>query len=232
MSARDALEVLGLESVTDPAGLRGAYLTAVKRAHPDRPGGDAERLRRVIEAYETLRDRRAPEPEIEFTNAASPTRQPPKPTSRRLEITTLEAVFGGVRAVPMRGCGDVHVRLPPGLRDGDLIAVTGVAMTVAIASDDRAAFVGDNLCLRVRVERAFLTTGGELETPTPAGPLRVQVSRQDAARGLVRVDAARLPTQGRHRPVHLVIKLEAAPSAAYETRTRTLLRRFTAAWAA
>jgi curved DNA-binding protein len=230
MSARDALEVLGLESAADPAGLRGAYLAAVKRAHPDRPGGDAERLRQVIEAYEALRDRRAPEPAIEFTSTESP---PPRPTSRRLEISTMEAVFGGSRAVPMRGCGDVQVRLPPGLRDGDLIVVSGVPMTVAIVVDDRAAIVGDNLCLRIKVERAFLHTGGALETPTPAGPFRVQVSRQDAARGLVRVDAAQLPTQGRRAPINLVIKLEAAPRAAGdETRTRTLLRRFTANWAA
>jgi hypothetical protein len=69
--------------------------------------------------------------------------------------------------------------------------------------------------------------------PTPAGPLRVEVSRQDAARGLVRVDAARLPAQGRHAPAHLFIKLERAVTAADgETRTRAMLRRFTSAWAA
>ena len=230
---RDALGVLGLAEHAEPRQLRDAYLTAVKAAHPDKPGGDAERLRRVIEAYELLRDRRAPDPMPAFTEAASPTAPQPKPSSRKLEITPMQAVFGGVRSVPMRGSGDVSVRLPPGLRNGDLIGVSGVVMTVAIASDDRASFVGDNLCIRVQADRTLLAAGGDLEVPTPAGPLQIQVSRQDAARGLVRVDGARLPAQGRHAQGHLFIKLERPVVAADgETRTRVMLRRFAAAWAA
>lgn len=233
IAARDALSVLGLAEHAEPRRLRDAYLTAVKAAHPDKPGGDAERLRRVIEAYELLRDRRAPEPPPAFAQSASPTKSTPRPTSRRLEITPMEAVFGGVRSVPMRGVSDVSVRLPPGLRVGDLVGVSGVVMTVAISSDDSATIVGDNLCLTVPVDRTFLAIGGNLEVSTPTGPLQVQVSRQEAVRGLVRVDGARLPVQGRHPRGHLFIKLEPAAAAAYgETRTRLLLRRFTAAWAA
>jgi len=236
-AVRDALGVLGLADQAEPRQLRDAYLTAVKAAHPDKPGGDAERLRRVIEAYEMLRDRRAPDPVPAFGpgsgEVASPTAPTPKPSFRKLEITPLEAVFGGVRSVPMRGSGDVSVRLPPGLRNGDLIGVSGVVMTVAIANDDRATFVGDNLCIRVQADRALLAAGGDLEVPTPAGPLQIQVSRQDAARGLVRVDGARLPAQGRHAQGHLFIKLERPVVAAEgETRTRVMLRRFAAAWAA
>ena len=232
-AVRDALGVLGLVESAEPRQLRDAYLTAVKAAHPDKPGGDAERLRRVIEAYELLRDRRAPEPAPTASQSDWSTAAKPKPSSRKLEITPLEAVFGGVRAVPMRGSGDVSVRLPPGLRDGDLIGVSGVIMTVAIAVDDRAAFVGDNLCLRVQVDQTLLSAGGNLEVPTPAGPLRLHVSRQDASRGLVRVDGAKLPSQGRHVQGHLFIKLEPPPVAAgAETRTRVMLRRFAAAWAA
>ena len=229
---RDALGVLGLADHAEPRQLRDAYLTAVKAAHPDKPGGDAERLRRVIEAYEILRDRRAPDPTPAFSQSASPTAAQPRPSSRKLEITPMEAVFGGVRSVPMRGAGDVSVRLRPGLRDGDLIGVSGVVMTVSIASHDGSTFVGDNLCIRVPVERDFLAAGGNLDVSTPAGPFQVQVSRQDAARGLVRIDGARLPSQGRHPRGHLFIKLEARAVAGGETKTRVLLRRFAAAWAA
>jgi curved DNA-binding protein len=233
MTARDALEVLGLDSVDDAGRLRSAYLVAVKTAHPDRPGGDAERLRQVIEAYESLRDRRAPEPAPGFSRPAPSRSSPLQPSSRRVEITPMEAVFGGVHSVPMRGEGPVSVRLPPGLRVGDLIGVAGIAMTISIQSDERSSFVGDNLCVRVQVDRAFLSTGGPLEVPTPTGPIRIDVSRQDAARGLVRVDGARLPSQGRHAQSHLFIKLERAVTAADgETRTRAMLRRFTSAWAA
>ena len=233
MSAHDALGVLGLDQVGDPGRLRGAYLAAVKTAHPDRPGGDAERLRRVIEAYESLRDRRAPEPVARPSQPGPGRSSPLQPSSRQVEITPMEAVFGGVHSVPMRGEGPVSVRLQPGLRVGDLIGVAGIAMTIVIQSDERSTFVGDNLCLRIQVDQAFLSTGGPLEVPTPAGPLRVDVSRQDAARGLVRVDGARLPSQGRHAQSHLFIKLERTMTAADgETRTRAMLRRFTSAWAA
>jgi curved DNA-binding protein len=230
MCAQDALRLLGLPAPADPDQLRSAYLSAVKTAHPDRPGGDAERLRRVIEAYEFLRDRRAPEPPA--APRAGPS-APPRPSSRRLEISPMQAVFGGVHAAPMRGAGDATVRLPPGLRSGDLIGVTGVAMTIAIVADERSTFVGDNLCVRIEVERSFLAAGGRLELQTPQGPMSLQVSRQDAARGLVRIDGGMLPDQGRHPPVQMFVKLETAPAAAgSETRTRALLRRFTAAWAA
>ena len=233
MSARDALGVLGLEEAGDADRLRGAYLAAVKAAHPDRPGGDAERLRQVIEAYESLRERRAPEPPAGLSRPSSGRSAPLQPSSRRVEITPMEAVFGGVHSVPMRGEGPVSVRLPSGLRTGDLIGVAGIAMTIVVESDEHSTFVGDNLCLRVQVDRAFLSTGGPLEVSTPAGPLRFEISRQDAARGLVRVEGARLPSQGRHAQSHLFIKLERVATANDgETRTRAMLRRFTAAWAA
>ena len=233
MSAREALGVLGL-AAADPRQLRRAYLAAVKAAHPDKPGGDAERLRRVIESYELLRDRRQPEPMPAFAQAASPTKTPPRPASRRLEITPAEAVTGGVRSVPMRGAGDASVRLPAGLRVGDLVGVAGVVMTVAISSDGAWAITGDHLCVRVQVDRGVLTGGGKIEVSTPTGPRQIHVSRQDAARGLVRVEGAGLPAQGRHVQGDLFIKLEPAAVAADagETRTRTLLRRFTARWAA
>jgi curved DNA-binding protein len=233
MTARDALEVLGLESSDDAGSLRSAYLAAVKTAHPDRPGGDADRLRQVIEAYESLRERRAPEPPPGISKPAPNRSSHLQPSSRRVEITPMEAVFGGVHSVPMRGEGPVSVQLPPGLRAGDLIGVAGIAMTIAIESDEHSTFVGDNLCLRIQVDREFRALGGNLDVPTPAGSLRVHVSRQDAARGLVRVDGARLPSQGRHAQPHLFIKLERAVTVGEgETKTRAMLRRFTSAWAA
>ena len=45
--------VLGLDDTVDDAGVRAAYLTALRRSPPDR---DPEGFRRVREAYEALRD--------------------------------------------------------------------------------------------------------------------------------------------------------------------------------
>jgi curved DNA-binding protein len=50
----EALDLLGLPPAADGETLRRAFNVAVKAAHPDRPGGDHERLRLVIEAYRLL----------------------------------------------------------------------------------------------------------------------------------------------------------------------------------
>ena len=49
-------EVLGVEPDAELAELRHAYLALARRHHPDRPGGDAARMRAVNEAWDTLGD--------------------------------------------------------------------------------------------------------------------------------------------------------------------------------
>ena len=224
MSARDAQSLLGLEPNAEPERLRGAYLAAVKAAHPDRPGGDAERLRQVIEAYDVLRLN------PKGTPSSLPT--PHRTASRPLEISPAEAMTGGLKAVTLEGVGETSVRLPAGLRVGDIVAVSGVAMTVAITGADGQAVVGDHLCLTIAVDPALLASGGVVTVQTPRGARPVQISPQDAARRLVRIAGGGLPARGRHPEGDLVIKLKARPVEAFESRTRVLLRRFTAAWAA
>jgi curved DNA-binding protein len=231
IGVREALGVLGVGSDADPRRLRSAYLTAVKAAHPDRAGGDAERLRRVVEAYETLRARRLPEPQPDAPRPEKPARPRPAPLPR-LEITIAEAMLGGVRMVTLQGGETLSVRLPPGLRVGDKVGLSGTGMAVAMIPEAGAAVIGDHLCLTVPVERAILADGGRLTVETPGGPMMVRVSRQDATRGLVRVADAGLPARGRHAQGHLFVRLEALPDARFETPARAMLRRFTAVWAA
>ena len=55
---RRALSVLGLGEDTDRHALRSRYSNLVRRYHPDKNGGDRsheDRLRAVIEAYQSLR---------------------------------------------------------------------------------------------------------------------------------------------------------------------------------
>lgn len=219
MDVREALGVLGVVPDADPKGLRSAYLSAVKIAHPDKPGGDAERLRRVVEAYDILRSRLAA------------LRPPALAAPQRLEITPFEAVIGGARPVVIEDVGEAPVRLPPGLRTGDRIGVRGVVMIVAVSGDGRTSVIGDHLCLTIEVDPAVMAGGGLVEAPTPTGPLQVRVSRQDVQRGLVRVPGAGLPARGRHARGDLFIRLEAACDR-HETPAQFLLRRFAAAWAA
>lgn len=221
MSAREALGLLGLAAPADQERLRGAYLAAVKAVHPDRPGGDDDQLRRVIEAYDVLR-----------ANPAPGAGHVPRPASRTLDITPCEAMTGGVRAVPLEGGGEVQVRLAPGLRVGDIVAVCGVAMTVAIPAGQTGSIVGDHLCMALELDSEVQAAGGSLQIATPRGMLKVSVTPQDIARGLIRLAGEGLPARGAHRQGDLIVRLKTRTPVVLETRTRTLLRRFTAAWAA
>jgi curved DNA-binding protein len=176
--------------------LRKAYLAAVKAAHPDRPGGDPARLRRVVEAYRLLHSQPRPAPRLPKT-AALP----------RLEITPAEAARGGVRPVELEGVGRVDARLPAGLRVGDRIRLSGILMQVTVSGGDGVAVVGDHLCMTVEVDRSTLTHGGSLDVSTPTGTVQVEVSPQDAIRGLVRVLGKGLPARGRNAQGHLYLRL-------------------------
>lgn len=49
-------DVLGVAHDASPAAVRRAYLELARRHHPDRPGGDADRMRQVNEAWAILGD--------------------------------------------------------------------------------------------------------------------------------------------------------------------------------
>jgi DnaJ-domain-containing protein 1 len=60
--ARKALEVLGLDDEAGTPEIKARYKELVKRLHPDANGGDRsneDRLREIINAYNTLRSFRA-----------------------------------------------------------------------------------------------------------------------------------------------------------------------------
>jgi hypothetical protein len=60
MGLEEALGVLALEPGADADAVARAFRAAIKRVHPDRPGGDGEALRRVIEAHRVLAARPRP----------------------------------------------------------------------------------------------------------------------------------------------------------------------------
>ena len=111
MTAADALRILGVTGEADADALRAAFRDAAKRAHPDHHGGDGERLRLIIEAYRTLRPRRR------------------GPAPRRPASPADHAHRGHARGVAASASlaegRQVTVRLPPGLREGEVLSVDG-----------------------------------------------------------------------------------------------------------
>lgn len=76
-------DVLGVAPAADEVRLRQAYVTLARRYHPDRVGGDAERMRSVNEAWAVLSDpaRRAAYDVAIGLRGPAPT-EPTRPTHR------------------------------------------------------------------------------------------------------------------------------------------------------
>jgi curved DNA-binding protein len=217
MTTAGALRVLGVSDGVDAEALRAAFRDAAKRAHPDHPGGDGERLRLIIEAYRTLRPKGA------ILRHAAP---------RRLSITPTEAMLGGWRPVELAEGRQVNVRLPPGLREGEALSVDGQPMSVSIVGEDGQAVLGDHLCLTAEVPRPLRAAGGRLLVDTPSGPQGLWVSVEDGVRGLTRARGLGLPARGRYAQGDLYVRLVVVHAPAAESLLEAKLRRFTAEWAA
>ena len=122
MSLKQARETLGISPKAGPGEVRRAFREAAKRAHPDRPGGNPERFRQVVDAYHLLQTASA-----ERTAARDSVIQPPARTERaapqdgRLSISPLVALNGGKVEHRLTDGRLLSVSLPPGMRTGDKV---------------------------------------------------------------------------------------------------------------
>ncbi|NBB15233.1 molecular chaperone DnaJ [Caulobacter sp. SLTY] len=221
MDPRRARVVLGLRGPADEAATRAAFRRAVKATHPDRAGGDAARLREVVEAYEVLKT--APSP--------SPPAPAPRPAvaTEVLEISPALAAFGGEAMARLADGRKIAVSLPAGLRDGDRVRAGDALLTVAVRGAEGLTLRGDDLWLTADLP-SDAPWGGRLPVETPAGPRAVWIDRRALRRGLVRLSGAGLPARGPHSVGDFIVRLR--PSAGAESGARSRLRAFTAAWAA
>ncbi len=138
-TAREARQVLAIAPGASLDALRAAFRHAVRDAHPDRPGGSAERLRRVLDAHRLLTDLHqarlslAPlRPAAVAPPAASEPSPKPCAPPAVLAITATEAAAGGAREMTLADGRRGVVRFPPGLRDSDHIRLGGGSAPVLV----------------------------------------------------------------------------------------------------
>jgi curved DNA-binding protein len=215
MTTADALRILGVSGDADADALRTAFRTAAKRAHPDQNGGDGEQVRLIIEAYRLLR----------------PT-GPRHRTPRRLVIDPGEAMLGGWRPFALADGRTLSVRLPPGLRDGEVLSVEGQPVTVSIVGADGQGVLGDHLCITAEIPASVAVLGGRLVVKTPDGPQSIWVSADEGGRGLAHVHGLGLPARGRYAQGDLYVRLTTIAAPVAESPAEAKLRRFSAEWAA
>jgi curved DNA-binding protein len=226
LSAARAL--LGVAPGAGDRELRAAYREAAKRAHPDRPGGDAALFRDVLAAYRLLQDQPPPRA-IHFPPAcATPAAEVVQQATLEIEVAT--AVSGGSMDLAIDG-RQLRLKLPAGLRVDDRVRVDGVTFVVRHKGAREALIRGDDLWLTGKIDKRVLAEGGRVEVDTALGPRLAWISTKAASRGLVRLPGQGLPARGQHAAGDLFLRLEAVTSSA-ESAARSLLKRFAAAWAA
>ncbi|MDB5457797.1 MAG: heat shock protein DnaJ domain protein, partial [Caulobacter sp.] len=226
LSVSSARAILGVAPGADDRELRAAYREAAKRAHPDRPGGDAALFRDVLTAYRLLQELPPPR-QIHFPPAVAP-RPPPARTT--VEIDAQLAFAGGAVEIEVDG-RRLKLTLPAGLRADDKVRVGDRLLGVVLQARPEALVRGDDLWLTAKLDPRVLAEGGRIAVDTPIGTRRIWISTKAAARGLVRVPGQGLPARGRHPRGDLFLRLETATESA-ESAARSQLRRFAAAWAA
>jgi curved DNA-binding protein len=234
-TARQARQVLNLPETASVEELRRAFRAAVRKAHPDR-GGDAESLRRVIDANRVLNDlhqaRLHLSPATIATRApASKPARPEPPRAWPLTIEVMDAVRGGEREVRLPDGRLGRLKLPPGLRAGDKLRLktpTGPVLFRIGYSPGALEVRGHDVWMSIAVPPRLLEQGGQVEIDAPTG--RKAVTLAMGAETL-RLAGQGLPARGAHPQGDLLIRVAADPALA-ASRARDLLRRFTAAWAA
>lgn len=253
----EARAILKLAADAPPSTWRAAFQREAKAAHPDQ-GGDSERMRLVIEAYNFLKTRDLsprsapppprpqprPEPRAARPEPQPPPRPevrpepPPEPAAPRpdppIRISIVEAFRGAERLVRLRDGKKFKVRLPSGLQTGDVVRFGEAGehrRTILVEALAKAELKGADLWLSVAVSAEFLKEGGRIELDTPLGLRKFWVSRTSAARGLYRVPHEGLPARGGRERGHLFMTFEHDPSL-NQSPAKSLLAKFASVWAA
>ena len=236
ITLRLARSVLGVGPDADAADVRRAFREQAMRLHPDHSGGDAARFREMLEAYRLIQTvmslKPPPAPPGPPLSANAPPAVRPEPLYRpNIHIDPAEAMLGGSREVTLSDGRRIIVRLPAGLRPGDLVRAGGETFRVIMRPEGDTVVRGSDLWVTARVPAAVLKTGGRVALATPVGRRIIWISKKAGDRRLVRLEGQGLPARGDHTAGSLFVRL-APETETKDSPARALLRRFAEAWAA
>ncbi len=113
----------------------------------------------------------------------------PRDSTAILDLTFVDAVRGGAREIVLqeaRGPRTVKVRIPPGVRDGDQLRLSGqglrgrggrsdLVLTMRVGAHNAYWFEGDVLHVRLPVRPLEAFEGAKIEVPTPEGMVQLRV---------------------------------------------------------
>ena len=127
---------------------------------------------------------------------------------REVELTLAEAVSGAKRTLRGGSARTVEVKIPPGMRDGSRIRVSGeggaaggkagdLYLRVRLARHPRFEVQGDDLSTTVSVPLTTSVLGGDVEVATLEGRATVKIPPGTPSHRVLRLKGQGLPLQGR-----------------------------------
>ena len=174
----------------------------------------AELYRDILEAYRVLRHV-APAGSGDHRFEVWPS---------QIELTPAEAITGGMKVGRLPTGRPFETKIPPALRDGDLVWVWGWLLQVKIDEGEALAVRGDDIWITARKHPSQLKPGARIAVETPLGPCSFRLSPEAVAAGLVRAPGLGLPASRGHALGDLYVRLVADRNAGVAAE---ILKRFT-----
>jgi hypothetical protein len=215
LTVAEARQRLGLGAEAPLSELQGAFQQALKTARGGSEHVSADQYREILESYVVLR------------NAA-----PTLPTDDRrfevwpsqIELTPAEAITGGMKVGRLPTGRPFETKIPPALRDGDLVWVWGWLLQAKIDDGQDLAVRGDDIWITAHTHPSQLKPGARIAVETPLGPVSFRLSPEAVAAGLVRAPALGLPPSRGHAQGDLYVRLISDKRAGVAAE---LMKRFT-----
>lgn len=228
-ACREARRLIGAADDATPDQAKAAFRTAIKAARPDLPGGDADRFRALIAAWEIVKQddtaRVEPRPAAPFTVAPSPL---------VVVIAPLQAV-AGCRVQVEHGGRTLKLAVPPGVRSGETVTFEGagddgcdLTAPVLIRPSEGFSVLGDDLFMDWEASPRLLEDGGRIEIQTHAGLRSAWVAPGLRAPVRLRLRNLGLPPRGDRPQGHLFVTLRPTMEAA--TPAEAMLDLFVSNW--
>ena len=149
----------------------------------------------------------------------------------RLAIDFLEAVNGATKRLTLPGGDSLDVTIPPGIEDGQVLRLRGKGERAIAEGDDGDALVeiainphrffvrdGADILVELPVTLTEAVLGGQVETPTPTGPVMLTIPKGSNTGRVLRLKGRGVPRRGGagDELVKLKIMAPTQPDAALE----------------
>ncbi|MBW6426016.1 DnaJ domain-containing protein [Rhizobium sp. XQZ8] len=139
----------------------------------------------------------------------------------KLEISLLDAANGGPKTVTLPGGSTLELRIPPGVRDGQVLRLRGKGSPGFNGGPDGDALVeiqilphrqfvrdGDNVQIEVPISVREAVLGGKIEVPTLSGAVSVTVPANTSTGRILRLSGKGFPNRhGGHGDQFVTLKI-------------------------